>query len=305
MFERYPEYEYLLARIQLVCFMLGMGITLPLADFRRVWHKPRSLLYGLVFHLFVVPFLAVGINHLFDLTPGIAIGLILVALMPGGTLSKLFVHLGRGNVALAITLSAFSTLATVVTVPALLRLLAAEYVPENFTMPVDQIVQDVTVYLLVPLGVGMVIARQVPNHGKTLAYWCVRIGWVFVVVMVVGSLGSGRIRPGEYGLKVPAAIILFCLLAQQLSMLPYYLLHWPRPDRLSIGVEVTMRNMNLALLLFLLFPGGDGAESIAGGVLFVVLFYAAVAMFAGFPLALNHRRLSKREAKVDPVPQGH
>ncbi len=54
------------------------------------------------------------------------------------------------------------------------------------------------------------------------------MGFVFVVLMVVGALGSGRIRPGEYGWRVPLAIIAFCLLAQQLSMLPFRLLGWPR-----------------------------------------------------------------------------
>ena len=67
----------------------------------------------------------------------------------------------------------------------------------------------------------------------------------------------------------------------------------PRGDRLAVGIEVTMRNMNLALLLNVSLFGGQ--PELSGGVLFVVLFYAAVAMVAGLPLALNHRRLWRRE----------
>jgi BASS family bile acid:Na+ symporter len=79
-------------------------------------------------------------------------------------------------------------------------------------------------------------------------------------------------------------------------MLPFYLLRWPRPDRMAAGIEVTMRNINLALLLASrLFPEPD---ALGNGVLFVSLFYAAVAMGAGLPLALNHRRLARKEKPV-------
>src|SRR5262249_55346444 len=86
---------------------------------------------------------------------------------------------------------------------------------------------------------------------------------------------------------------------QQLSMLPFWLCSWPRPDKLSIGIEITMRNLNLALLLkALLFPATvKGADPVADGVLFVILFYAAVAMFSGLPLALIFRIKARRAAQ--------
>ena len=121
-----------------------------------------------------------------------------------------------------------------------------------------------------------------------------RVGLVFVAGMIVGSLGSGRIRPDSLGWAVPAAIILFCVASQQLSMVPFYVCGWPRADRMAVGIEATMRNMNLALLLKArLFPEPD---ALGNGVLFVALFYAATAMVAGVPLVLNHRRLARDEA---------
>jgi bile acid:Na+ symporter, BASS family len=293
MFDWYPYWDYPLTCAQLVCFMMGMGAKLELAEFIKIFHRPRSLLYGLTFQIVFVPFLAVLFNHLAGLEGGIALGLILVALMPGGSVSKVFAHLGSGNVALTIVLSGISTLAAIVTVPLFLELLAFEYVPDNFTMPLDRVVYEVALFLLLPLAVGMLLARWLPARRRILSRWCVRIGWAFLIVVVVASLGSGRIQPGQHGWRVPLAIIFFCLVAQQTSMLPYYFLHWPRTDRLAIGIEVTMRNMNLALLLSFSFP-----EEVQANLLFVILFYAAVAMFLGVPLALNHVRLARREARV-------
>lgn len=296
MFDSYPDYEIWFARLQLICFMLGMGVNLAVGDFSRVLGRPRSLLIGLAGQVVLTPLLAVAVNYLFSLDSAIALGLIMVAAMPGGSLSKVFVYLGRGNAPLTITLCAFATLATLITVPTTLRLLAADLVPADFAMPLDAIVMDVLAFLLAPVFTGMAIARLWPEHKRWIGAWAVRLGFVPLLAIIVGSMGSGRIKPGEHGLLVPLAIILFCIACQQLSMTPFYVWKLPRGDRLAIGIEVTMRNINLALLLnATLFH--DRPE-VSGGVLFAVLFYAAVALVAGVPLTLNHRRLSRREAST-------
>jgi BASS family bile acid:Na+ symporter len=302
---RYPEYEYTLACTQIILFMIGMGAMLSVHEFTRVIRQPRYLILGLVYNIVCVPALAVAINYLSGVGPGIAIGLVLASLMPGGSMSKVFTYLGRGNIALSITLSACATAATIVTVPLLLRVLAAGYIPDEFEMPAERVAKDVGLFLALPLAVGMLLARLAPARRKLLSRWCVRIGWVFVVLIVVGSLGSGRIRPGDYGWRAPLAIIFFCIIAQQASMVPFYIMRWPRPERLAIGIETTMRNMNLALLLkAILFPEGSGSvsDTLGHGVIFVVLFYAAVALIVGTLLALNHLRLARLDKARGAVP---
>lgn len=293
MLEHYADYELHLARVQLVCFMLAMGSTLAVRDFVAVARRPQSFVCGIVVQLFVLPWLAVAIDLAMRLPQGIAVGLVLIAAMPGGALSKLFSYIGRGNAALSIALTAFTTLASVLTVPVLLQLLVAHYIRAEFAMPAGDILAfDLALCLLLPLLAGMLAGRLWPQQRGAIARWCVGIGLMVVVLMIAGSLASGRIQPGAYGLRVPIAIVLFCVVGQQLSMLPFYVMRWPRADRMAVGIEVTMRNMNLALLLKArLFPEADAAGN---GVLFAVLFYAAAAMGAGLPLALNHRRLSRR-----------
>ena len=304
MFDWYPDYEYTCARTQLVLFTLGMGMTLSLTDFVEIARRPRSFVCGLLGHLFFVPMIAVLIIRIGGFEGGIAVGLILVAAMPGGALSKFFTYLGRGNMALSISLTGVSTMLTLVSVPLMLQLLAAHHISDDFAMPVGAIVTDVTVCLLLPLLVGLTISRVLPRHHRLLSKTCIRIGLLVVIVMVAGSLGSGRIRPGSLGFGVPIAIILFCVLGQQLNMLPIRLLGWPRSDRMAIGIEVTMRNMNLALLINAnLFPPATDHLNLGEGVLFVILFYAAAAMVIGLFLTLNHRRMARRDEKIVVVLQ--
>jgi BASS family bile acid:Na+ symporter len=296
MFQNYPQYEYLLAQIQLVCFMLGMGATLIVDDFVQIARQPRSFLVGLAGQLLLAPLLAVLVNRCFDVESGVAVGMILIASMPGGTLSKLFTWFGLGNIALAITLTGAGTLVSLATVPLFLRVLAAEHVPDGFAMPVLEIVGDMLLFLVLPLALGMLIGHKVPARREMFKKWCIRLGLVVVVVMIVGSFGSGRVEPGRHGWGPPLAIICFALLTQQLSMLPFRILGWPKPDCLAVGVEATMRNLNLALLLNArLFPPGESSGEIGEGVLFAILFYAGTALGAGAPLALNFRRRIRRD----------
>ncbi len=295
MLANYPQYEYFLALTQLMLFMLAMGATLDVGDFAAVFRQPRDLLYGLALQLVLLPFLAVACNQLFQLPPGIAFGLVLVGALPGGTLKNVFTYLSRGNVALSIALSGVGALAAIVTIPLMLSLLAYEYVPPDFQMPVLEIIGRLVLPVVVPLVAGMLAARLLPRHHKVFTRGCLYLGLGIAGLMVLGSVLGGRIDPGEYGLRVPLAIILFCVAGQQLTMLPYRLLRWPATSCVALGIEVTFRNINLGLLLkALLFPAEKGADAVGDGVLFVVLYFGGVAFFAGLPLTLRMRRVLRR-----------
>jgi BASS family bile acid:Na+ symporter len=296
MFVDYPKYEYLLAQLQLVLFMLAMGATLTVNDFTVVFRRPRDLVYGLTMQLLLMPLLAVVFNRLFNLSGGIAIGLVLVGALPGGSLKNVLTYLARGNVALSIALSALGTLLSLVTLPLVLLLLVQEYVPPEFCMPIVEIVRDTALCLLLPLVVGMLVVRFLPRYQRALSRVSLYSGFFFVAVMIIGSLGSGRIHPREYPWHVPLAIIAFCIAAQQLNMLPYRLMRWPSTSCVALGLEVTCRNINLALLLkALLFPAEKGVDPLGDGVLFVVLYYGAVAFIVGLPLTLRMRRVIRKQ----------
>ncbi len=292
MFDFYRQNEDLFAKIQLTLFMLGMGPGLVVRDFLHVARKPHSFVLAFTVQMLLLPFVAELLCRWFALEDGFALGLILVSAMPGGTLSKVFTYLGRGNVPLSISLTFLSTLGTIVTVPATLRLLASRHVPEGFSVPMLEIVTLVGLYLLLPLAVGMAVARVFPDYKDRFARICLRVGFAVVVFMVICSMGSGQIEPLRPPLRVPIALIVFCVLSMQLNMLPFRLMRWPLADCFTAGIEATMRNMNLALLLkTVLVPPGN--EQLGSDVLYMVLFYAGAAMVGGLPLALNFRRRAR------------
>jgi BASS family bile acid:Na+ symporter len=311
----YPDYEYLLAQLQLILFMLGMGATLSLSDFTPVFGQPKALLYGLTFELLLTPLLAVLVVWVAGLEPGLAFGLLLVASLPGGTLSNAFTYVSRSNVALSIALSATATVLAIVTIPVVLRLLAHpvlgggdEVDDSPLHMPVWLITREILFSLLLPLGAGMVLGRCWPRYQHRIAHGCIYLGFFLVVVMVIGAIGSARIDLGAHGWKAPLVLIAFCLLTQQCAMIAIRFGGWPTRDWVAIGIEATIRNVYLGILLAarLFPPGGNEEAALLGNqVFFVVLFYGPTSMAVAFPLAMRIRRLHRQqEATSRGEPEG-
>ncbi len=294
MFEAYPDYERLLASAQLALAMLGMGAVLAPRDFVGVVRSPRALGIGLALQLVAVPLLASFVGALLPLPAGIAAGLVLVASVPGGTMSNVFTYLGRGNIALSISLTAVTTVGSLLTTPALLRLFVGAHLPADFEMPTGRIALEIGAILLAPLAAGMLIGARLPEHRDAFSRWCIRASLAAILVMVVGAGGSGRLDPSAYGALTPIAIVGLAFVFQQAAYAACRLGGLDMRDRLAIAIEVTVRNTNLAILVKAsLFPATATPDPIGDGMFFVALLYGGAALLvAALPVALGRRQLS-------------
>jgi BASS family bile acid:Na+ symporter len=90
--------------------MLGMGMTLTLADFRRVALMPQAVAIGILCQFGIMPLTGFACGQLFGLPSEVATGLVLVGSCPGGVTSNVIAYLAHANVALSVTMTACSTL---------------------------------------------------------------------------------------------------------------------------------------------------------------------------------------------------
>ena len=100
--------------------MFDLGLTLRLGDFKLLAQRPMPVAIGLVGQLVVLPLIAYALAVLFQLPPLFFVGLVLIACCPGGSSSNVFSMLAGGDVALSVTLTALSSVITLVTVPVVL-----------------------------------------------------------------------------------------------------------------------------------------------------------------------------------------
>ena len=90
--------------------MLGLGLSLTLADFRRVAQHPRAGRWSRWrARRCCCRWSASRWRKAFGLAPALAVGLMLLAASPGGTTANLYSHLAHGDVALNITLTAVNS----------------------------------------------------------------------------------------------------------------------------------------------------------------------------------------------------
>src|SRR5918996_1680975 len=119
----------------LIPIMFSMGLTLALKDFAMVARHPKVAGAGFATHLIVLPLLGLGVGLLFGLPPELALGLFIVSICPAGTTSNALTFVGRGNVALAVVLTALSSLITVFTIPLLLSWALPHFLAGGGGMP--------------------------------------------------------------------------------------------------------------------------------------------------------------------------
>lgn len=288
----YLQYEYPLAAAQLCLAMLGMGATMRPTDFVEIARAPRGLLLGLFVQVAGVPVIALAVGRLLGVVPGIAVGLILVAAVPGGAMSNVATYLARGNPALSIALTTVSTLGCLLTTPLVLEIFASTHLPRGFEMPVARIAFDIFFCLLAPLVVGMAIGNRLARIRMGFATWCIRGSLFVILLIVVGSVSAGRVDAVAYGPIGLLAIVLFAVASQQAALLASRLARLRERDRVAIGIEVTIRNTNLALLVKAsILPALPGvADPIADGAFFVALLYGGVALLVALPPILLQRR---------------
>src|SRR5690349_932964 len=136
--------------VALGIIMLGLGLGLTIADFRRVVSYPKPALIALVCQVLVLPALCFGLVVALDLPPALAVGMMLLAASPGGTTANLYSHLFGGHVALNVTLTAVNSVLAVVTLPVIVNLSAAYFLPDGRSLGLqfDKVVQVFAIVLV-------------------------------------------------------------------------------------------------------------------------------------------------------------
>jgi len=227
--------------------MFGMGLTLSLDDFKGIIKAPKSVIIGIVLQYTIMPLLAFGLATLFQLPPEVAVGVILVGCCPGGTASNVMTYLARGNTALSVTITAFSTILAPILTPALTLLFASKWLPVSAGDMFLTIVQIILVPIVLGIVVRLLFHKQVEKSVKALPLISV-IGIVAVASAVV-AVNTDHIA--TTGLLIFSVVILHNVLGLLIGFLLGKALKLDYPDQKAVSIEVGMQNSGLGSALAL------------------------------------------------------
>ena len=166
-----------IAPIALALLMLGLGASLTFQDFLRVFKKPKDFFIGFVCQLIILPLVGYSLIIILKVPIELALGVMLIAAAPGGVTSNVLTKFADGDVALSITLTAFMSLVSIISVPFIIfqaiDLLNIDYVEKEISLVGISLKMFFVVTVPVILGMlirkfaGEFINRNVQNIQRT------------------------------------------------------------------------------------------------------------------------------------------
>jgi BASS family bile acid:Na+ symporter len=275
--------------------MVTMGMTLTVADFRRVFSQPLQVTVGLVCQMLLLPVLGFGVAYAFALEPIYAVSIVLLAAAPGGTTSNLIVHAAEGDRALSVTLTAISNSVVFLTMPFILSIGVGVFgggVSGIEEFPVVSTMIQVAALSVVPVLIGMGIrswktdfAERSKDVTKILA-----AGFLFLVIFaLVIQNWETIVRDGP---RFAPAFIALNLLALLVGYVVARLMRINHVQSSTISIETGLQNGTIAITIALTILNNNELAIIPG-------LYSIWMLITGFGLAYFLARGHTAEAAAE------
>lgn len=237
--------------ISLMIIMFGMGLSLIFADFKRIIIYPKAVFIGLISQLVVLPLIGYLIATMLNLSPTIAIGLMLLAACPGGATSNLLTHLAKGDLALSISLTAISSLLSIITIPIIVQFALTHFGNQDQLVSIDAItmIKQLFIIVLIPVGIGMMIRAKYSYFADKMEKPVRIASTVIFILVVIGVIFSLRDVFMEYLSEAGLPSIMLNVTTMSIGFLLAMLFKLTKPQAISISIETGIQNGTLAITL--------------------------------------------------------
>lgn len=265
--------------VALGIIMLGLGLSLTLADFARVVKLPKPVLIGLSCQLVLLPLVCFFLAKAFGLEPALAVGLMLLAASPGGTTANLYSHLAHGDVALNITLTAVNSVIAVLTMPLIVNLSLAYFMDGDQALPL-QFTKVVQVFAIVlgPVAIGMWIRSRFEGFAARMEKPVKIISALFLLIIILLAVVKDWQTFVDYAPLVGGAALAFNLISLAVGYWVPRLLKLSLRQSIAIGMEIGIHNGTLAIALALSpMLLNNPTMSIPAAIYSIIMFFTAAA----------------------------
>lgn len=281
--------------IALGVIMLGLGLGLTGADFRRIFVMPRPVLVGLFCQSVLLPAVCYGVAVGFGLPPELAVGLMLLSASPGGASANVFSHLAHGDVALNVTLTATNSLLSLVTLPLIvgtsLRLFMGE--GKEIPLPVGKVISTFAI-VLVPVGIGMLIRWRKPALSDRMAKPVRSLAFLFLMIVIGAALyaeaskdSAGLLRAFK---QVGLPALVFNLVSLGVGYFVPRIFRLPSRQAIAIGMEIGIHNGTLAIAIATTVLS-NATMAIPPAIYSLIMFFTAAA----FAFLVGRRALAEKQ----------
>ena len=238
--------------ISLAIIMFGMGLTLVVGDFGRLFTYPKAVIVGLCNQLIFLPLIGFSIILLFDLSSSMAIGIMILALCPGGPTSNLITQVARGNIGLSVTLTALASLITVFTIPIILSKAITYFTGETgvvIELPIVQTMLQILIITVIPVSIGMVIRKKNEGFALRMEKPMRTASTVLFVIIFLLVMIANKDLIVEAIKEVGLATLLLNLSTMALGYITARAFRIKGKSQISITIESGIQNGTLAFVI--------------------------------------------------------
>lgn len=259
--------DLLALNLALALIMYGVALDLSWNDFKYLVKNPKGFFLGIFSQFLLLPFLTFLLVLLIKPPTSVALGMFLVAACPGGNVSNFLTSLAKGNTALSVSLTGFSTAFSVILTPLNFALWAGFYGPtagmmKEISLDVLDVVITVSLILGIPLILGILTRKHFPSKAdqasKVLRPLSILIFAAFVILAFKANIDLFLTHIGQIFLLVLAHNFI-ALAAGYLSSRFGKL---PLPDQKTLTIETGIQNSGLGLVLIFTYFEGLGGMAI-------------------------------------------
>ena len=234
--------------VSLFIIMMGMGLSLTKADFKRVLQYPKAVFLGFLNQIVFLPIIAFGLIQLFDVSNEIAIGVMILSACPGGPTSNLVTHLAKGDTALSVTLTAVNSIVTIITIPIIVNFALGEFASgEKVTSPVGAIIGSLIVIIAIPLIIGMTVKNKRPQVAKKMDKPVRIASTVIIILVIVGIVIKERAQLVERISESFAIVFTLNVLTMLVGFITAKIVRLKFKEALTICLESGNQNGTLAI----------------------------------------------------------
>ena len=234
----------------LTLLMFDLGLALQPKDFQLITQRPKAMLAGLIGQIVLLPIVAWAVGSVFHVAPLFFLGIMLIACCPGGSSSNVISMLAGGDVALSVSLTAFSSIITLFTSPFIMDLMTQHVGTDmDVHLPVGNLLVQNLVLMAVPILAGLWIAvrhaslaQRMHNVLKRLAFPCL------ILLATVFFIQNREVIVREFpqlGLCMTVLILLSMAGGVGLS----WLMRLTGREQRTIVIEIGMQNAAQAITI--------------------------------------------------------
>jgi bile acid:Na+ symporter, BASS family len=237
--------------VALALIMLGLGLSLKSDDFLRIFKYPKAVTIGLIGQLVILPVIALAIVKIIPMPPAIAVGLIVLALCPCGASSNMITYLAGGDVALAVTLTVFSSIITIFTIPLFTSLAVNSFLGTNavVSLPIGMTMGQIFLITVIPIALGMYIQHQFPEIARRLEKVTNKLAVGFLVLIIILLVAKEWSRLPGFIIQAGTGVMLLNILGMAAGYAISKLLNLNIAQQICIAIEVGIQNGTLAIAI--------------------------------------------------------